>query len=140
MKSYMKIFFILSACFYFTLIHSQTQTVDSTTVNKSDDVFTIVEQYPTFPGGDEAWFNFLNDNMTYPALAKKQGIQGKVWVSFIVDKEGNVSNVKVARGIGGGCDEEAIRVVSMSPKWNPAMQSGRPVSVKYNFPINFALR
>lgn len=106
----------------------------------TEDIFTIVEQYPSFPGGDEAWKDFLDKNMQYPTMAREQGITGKVWLEFIVDKFGNVSHVKAVRGIGGGCDEEAVRVISMSPRWNPARQSGRPVNVKYNFPINFALR
>ncbi len=105
----------------------------------TDEVFTVVEQMPEFPGGEAARNEFLDKNMQYPTMAKEQGIQGKVWLSFIVDKFGNVSNVEVLRGIGGGCDEEAVRVVSMMPRWTPGKQSGRPVVVKFRFPINFTL-
>ncbi len=106
----------------------------------TDEVFTVVEQMPEFPGGEAALNDFLDKNMQYPTMAKEQGIQGKVWIGFIVDKFGNVSNVEVLRGIGGGCDEEAARVVGIMPRWNPGKQSGRPVIVKFRFPINFTLR
>lgn len=106
----------------------------------TDEVFTVVEQMPEFPGGDAAMNDFLDKNLQYPTMAKEQGIQGKVWIGFIVDKFGNVSNVEVLRGIGGGCDEEAARVVGIMPRWNPGKQSGRPVIVKFRFPINFTLR
>ena len=106
----------------------------------TDEVFTVVEQMPEFPGGETAMNDFLDKNLNYPSMAKEQGIQGKVWIGFIVDKFGNVSNVEVLRGIGGGCDEEAARVVSIMPRWNPGKQSGRPVVVKFRFPINFTLR
>jgi protein TonB len=106
----------------------------------TDEVFTVVEQMPEFPGGESAMNDFLDKNLQYPSMAKEQGIQGKVWIGFIVDKFGNVSNVEVLRGIGGGCDEEAARVVSIMPRWVPGKQSGRPVIVKFRFPINFTLR
>lgn len=105
----------------------------------TDEIFTVVEQMPEFPGGQAAMDDFLNKNLQYPTMAKEQNIQGKVWIGFIVDKFGNVSNVEVLRGIGGGCDEEAARVVGMMPRWNPGKQSGRPVIVKFRFPINFNL-
>lgn len=107
---------------------------------KTDEVFTVVEQMPEFPGGESAMNDFLDKNLQYPQMAKEQSIQGKVWIGFIVDKFGNVSNVEVLRGIGGGCDEEAARVVGIMPRWNPGKQSGRPVIVKFRFPINFTLR
>src|SRR5687768_1326154 len=106
----------------------------------TDEVFTVVEQMPEFPGGEAAMNDFLDKNLQYPSMAKEQGIQGKVWIGFIVDKFGNVSNVEVLRGIGGGCDEEAARVVGIMPRWVPGKQSGRPVIVKFRFPINFTLR
>lgn len=113
------------------------ETVGNT---NTDEVFTVVEQMPEFPGGESAMNDFLDKNLQYPQMAKEQSIQGKVWIGFIVDKFGNVSNVEVLRGIGGGCDEEAARVVGIMPRWNPGKQSGRPVIVKFRFPINFTLR
>jgi len=106
----------------------------------TDEVFTVVEQMPEFPGGEAALTDYLDKNMQYPQMAREQGIQGKVWIGFIIDKFGNVKNVEVLRGIGGGCDEEAKRVIEGMPRWNPGKQSGRPVVVKYRYPINFTLR
>ena len=111
-----------------------------TDTNQNGELFTVVEQMPEFNGGEEAMNKFLDKNLEYPQMAKEQGIQGKVWIGFIVDKFGNVTNVEVLRGIGGGCDEEAQRVVKMMPRWKPGMQSGKPVTVKFRFPINFTLR
>jgi TonB family protein len=99
-----------------------------------------VEKMPEFPGGEDAMNDFLSRNLSYPAMAKEQGIQGKVWIGFMVDKFGNVENVEILRGIGGGCDEEAKRVVEMMPRWNPGTQDGKPVNVKFRFPINFNLK
>jgi protein TonB len=108
--------------------------------NTQEDIFTVVEQMPAYPGGEKALNDFFAKNLKYPVLAKEQGIQGKVWMGFVVGKDGAISNVEVIRGIGGGCDEEAIRVVKLMPKWTPGYQSGRPVIVKFRFPINFTLR
>ena len=107
---------------------------------KEEKVFTIVEQMPSFPGGEEALMKYLADNIQYPAIAKDAGIQGRVYVTFVVDKDGSITDVKVLRGIGGGCDEEAVRVVKNMPKWNPGKQRGKPVKVQYNLPIRYTLR
>lgn len=100
----------------------------------------VAEVMPEFPGGQEGLNEFLGNNLEYPQLAKEQGIQGKVWISFIVYKTGEVGNVKIEKGIGGGCDEEAVRVVKKMPNWKPGLQDGKPVTVKFRFPINFTLR
>jgi len=102
-------------------------------------VFTSVEQVPEFPGGLDAFARFLSKNVTYPDEARHSGIHGRVIISFVCEKDGSLTDVKVARGIGGGCDEEAVRVIKMSPKWKPGIQNGRPVRVAYNVPINFNL-
>ena len=94
---------------------------------------------PGFPGGDVARMKYLRDNMKYPQMARESGIQGKVFVTFVVEKDGKVTDVRVLRGIGGGCDEEAIRVVKSMPKWNPGKQRGKPVRVQFNLPIIFKL-
>jgi TonB family protein len=112
-------------------------TVEKTT--QEEDIFTVVEKMPSYPGGDEARIKFLKDNMKYPQEARQKGISGRVFVSFVVEKDGSVTNVKVLRGIGGGCDEEAIRVVSLMPAWNPGLQEGKPVRVQFNLPIVFSL-
>lgn len=103
-------------------------------------IFTIVEEMPTFPGGENKLFEFLQKNIKYPPIARENGISGRVYVTFVVDKEGKIKDAKVVRGIGGGCDEEALRVVRAMPDWNIGKQNGRPVSVQYNLPINFILR
>jgi len=105
-----------------------------------EEVFVIVEQVPEYPGGDEARLNFLRNNIKYPQMAREAGIQGTVYVSFVVEKDGSVTQVKIARGIGGGCDEEAIRVTKMMPKWKAGKQRGKEVRVSYNMPIKFTLQ
>ncbi|MBX2978194.1 MAG: energy transducer TonB [Flavobacteriales bacterium] len=107
---------------------------------EDDTIFTIVEDQPQFPGGDKALYAFLGKNMKYPAMAQDANIQGTVYVTFEVDKDGQIKDVKVLRGIGGGCDEEAIRVVKSMPKWTPGKQRGKPVRVQYNLPVKFTLR
>jgi TonB family protein len=104
-----------------------------------NEVFAVVETQPAYPGGDEAMFNYLVNNIKYPEEARIKGIQGRVFITFIVETDGSVSNVKVLRGIGGGCDEEGVRVVSLMPKWIPGKQKGKAVRVQYNLPIKFAL-
>ena len=106
---------------------------------EKDTVFQVVEQMPKFPGGDQAMFDYISKNVKYPEQAKESGIQGRVFVSFVVEKDGSVSNVEVARGIGGGCDEEGIRVVKSMPKWTPGQQAGKAVRVYYTLPIFFKL-
>ncbi|HNW88714.1 MAG TPA: energy transducer TonB [Bacteroidales bacterium] len=102
-------------------------------------IFTVVEEMPSFPGGDESRIKFLTENIKYPQMAKESGIQGTVYVTFVVDEKGKVADVRVLRGIGGGCDEEAVRVVKLMPPWNAGKQSGKPVRVQFNMPIRFTL-
>jgi protein TonB len=103
-------------------------------------VFTVVEEMPTFPGGEEKLFEYLRKNIKFPPVARENGIQGRVFVTFVVDKDGKVKEVKVLRGIGGGCDEEALRVIRSMPDWKAGKQNGRPVQVQYNLPVNFTLK
>jgi len=107
---------------------------------EEEQIFTIVEQMPTFPGGEAELFKYLGKSIKYPQMAQDAGIQGVVFVTFLVDKDGGVKNVKVLRGIGGGCDQEAIRVVKKMPKWKPGRQRGKSVKVQYNLPIKFTLK
>ena len=94
---------------------------------------------PEFPGGIEALFKFITDNLKYPQLALENAIQGRVYISFVVETDGSISNVRVLRDIGGGCGVEAKRVVEMMPKWIPGRQGGKPVRTQYNLPVNFVL-
>lgn len=103
------------------------------------DVYTVVEKMPEYPGGEEARIKFLVTNIKYPPKARKEGIKGTVFVTFIIEKDGKITNVKALKGIGGGCDEEAVRVISMMPNWKPGMQRGEAVRVQFNMPIKFHL-
>lgn len=105
-----------------------------------EQVFMVVESMPQFPGGDVALMKYLGENINYPKAARESGIQGRVFVSFVVEKDGKVTNIIILRGIGGGCDEEAIKVVQEMPEWIPGKQRGMPVRVQFNLPINFTLR
>ncbi len=104
------------------------------------EIFTVVESMPEFPGGMAKLMSYLGNNIKYPPLAKESGIQGRVFINFVVETDGRISKVKVLRGIGGGCDEEAVRVVEAMPKWKPGMQRGKPVRVSYNLPVKFTLQ
>ena len=95
---------------------------------------------PGFPGGTEAFYKYLSENIHYPEQAKADGIQGRVVVGFIVMDDGSIVNVEVQRGIGGGCDEEAVRVVKAMPKWQPAVYNGKPCNVHYSLPVSFKLQ
>ena len=102
-------------------------------------IFTVVEEWPSFPGGEEARLRFLSENIRYPQMAREAGIQGTVFLTFVVERDGSVTDVRIVRGIGGGCDEEAIRVVRNMPRWTPGRQRGQPVRVQFNMPIRFVL-
>jgi len=104
-----------------------------------DVIFTVVEDQPAFPGGEEARIRYLQENLRYPQMAREAGIQGTVFVTFVVERDGSVTDVRVLRGIGGGCDEEAVRVVRNMPRWTPGRQRGQPVRVQFNMPIRFVL-
>ena len=107
--------------------------------NDNDTVYQIVDEMPQFQGGEARVIKYVADNVVYPAKAKEDGIEGRVFISFIIEKDGSVSNAKVVRGIGGGCDEEAIRVISAMPKWKPGRKNGKPVRVSYMMPIHFKI-
>lgn len=106
------------------------------------DVFStadFLEKYPEFQGGMQAWQKFLSKNLRYPLLAQENQISGRVFVSFIVECNGEITDIKIVRGIGGGCDEEALRVIKKSPLWTPGFQNGRAVRVAYTIPIYFKM-
>lgn len=105
-----------------------------------DKIFTVVEQTAEFPGGMEALYKFLQKNFRYPNSARRMNVSGRVFVQFIVDKEGKISNVEVVKGLSPDCDKEAIRVVELMPPWKPAKQNGRSVKSKFVFPVVFKLQ
>ena len=102
--------------------------------------FTIVEEMPEFPGGQEALLKYLQKNIRYPKMALELDVEGRVFIRFVINIDGAVSNVELVRGIGAGCDEEALRVVAAMPNWKPGLQRGKKVPVAYVLPINFELR
>jgi protein TonB len=107
----------------------------------SDEIYNItdIEAYPEFEGGMKAFYKFIQKNLRYPASALDQEKQGKVFISFVVERDGAISDVKVLKGVGYGMDEEASRVIKKSPKWNPGKQAGKPVRVRFNMPITFSM-
>lgn len=112
------------------------QTTQPGNSTSSDKVYTVVQQRPLFPGDINKW---LADNIVYPADARKNNIEGTVYVSFIIEKDGSVSAAKVLRGANKSLDDESVRTISMMPKWTPGMQNGHTVRVQYMVPIHFTL-
>jgi protein TonB len=107
---------------------------------EEQQVFVVVEEMPEFPGGEIALRTYIAKAIVYPTVAQENGIQGKVFVTFVVNKDGSVSNAKIARGVDKSLDEEALRVVATLPKWKPGKQRGVPVRVSYTVPISFKLQ
>mgnify|MGYP002623171729 FL=1 len=103
-------------------------------------IFTVVENDPEFPGGMEALYKYLRDNIKYPQLARDNNITGRVYVTFVVERDGSIANPRVLKDIGGGCGAEAIRVVKSMPKWTPGKQRGKAVRVQFNLPVSFNLQ
>lgn len=106
---------------------------------KEEEVFTVVEQQPQFPGGIAEMMTFIKKNINYPREAANMGVEGKVIVAFEVGKDGRLDKIQVLKGVGNGCDEEAIRVIKMMPNWEPGKMNGRSVKVKMTVPIKFQL-
>ena len=104
-----------------------------------EEYFMVVENMPKFPGGDLGLMKYINKNVKYPPIAKKYNITGKVYISFVVDRSGSVTNVKVVRGVDKNLDAEAVRVIKSLPKYKPGKQRGKPVRVMFTVPINFTL-
>lgn len=100
-------------------------------------LFTIVEQSAVPIGGIDAFYAFISRTMIYPTQARRMQIEGKVFVEFVIERDGTITNVRTLKGIGAGCDEEAVRVVSLASKWHPAKQRGRAVRQKMVLPVNF---
>jgi len=114
--------------------------IDDEEEEKDEQVFVVVEDMPEFPGGELALRKWIANHIDYPVIAAENGIQGKVYVTFVVDKDGSISNARIARGVDPSIDQEALRVVNNLPNWKPGMQRGKPVRVSYTVPINFQLQ
>lgn len=102
-----------------------------------DDVYSLVEEAAQFPGGQTEMLKYLQTNLQYPEEAKANDVHGRVIVSFIVEKDGSLSNVKVMKSLGSGCDEEAIRLVNSMPKWKPGKNGGKEVRARITIPVSF---
>lgn len=117
----------------FSFMTSTAQT------KKNNMVYDVVEVMPQYPGGQIAMLKYIMENIKYPKQIMEEGIQGRVTVSFIVEKDGRVSNVRLLRSVQPSLDKEAIRVVKSMPKWTPGKQNGKPVRVRFNLPVMFKL-
>lgn len=114
-------------------------TTSTAQTKKNDMVFDVVEVMPQYPGGQIAMLKYIMENIKYPEQAMKEGIQGRVTVSFIVEKDGSISNVRPVLSVHPLLDKEAVRVVKSMPKWSPGKQNGKPVRVRFNVPVMFKL-
>ena len=121
-------------------VSAQTSSSDSTKKSECDEIFTYVEEMPQFPGGEGEMYKFIEENIKYPKMAQDSGIQGAVYVRFIISDIGLISHVEILRGMDGGCSEEAKRVVKAMPLWKSGKQNGTPVCVYYTLPIRFTLK
>jgi len=108
--------------------------------SNSDEIFTVVEEVPSFPGGEDARIMFLAKHLKYPQFARENNIEGTVYISFVVEIDGSMSHLNIKRDIGGGCGEAAFNVIRMMPKWNPGKQRGKLVRTAFTIPITFRLR
>lgn len=121
-------------------ITSAGQTVSLNVLeNRGDTIFMVVEKMPKYPGGEQEMLTFILSNIVYPVDAYLNIIEGRVFIEFIVDTAGNLRDIKVIRGIGYGCDEEAMRVINLMPAWDPGEQRGKPVNVKFSLPITYKI-
>ena len=126
----------LMAVFCLTTVNAQKTVVSQ----KNEKVFDVVEQMPEYPGGMQALFEFLKENIKYPEDAQKQKVEGRVIATFVVETDGSISNIEVVKHAFPSLDAEAVRVIQAMPKWTPGKQSGKVVRVKYTIPINFSLK
>ena len=108
---------------------------------KADDdaIFVVVEEQAEVPGGLDSMYAYIHKNLKYPELAKEKGIEGRVFVTFTIEKDGSISNILVKRAIGGGCEEAAVEMIKNMPKWKPGKQRGKPVRFQFTLPIKFEL-
>ncbi|MGQ7855405.1 energy transducer TonB [Pedobacter sp. WC2501] len=112
---------------------------EGTGTAEDKEIYLGADEYPEFTGGAKAWSKYMERNLRYPSRAQDEGAAGKVFVSFVVEKDGSITDVSVIKGIGFGCDEEAIKVIKKSPLWKPGKNKGIPVRVRYNMAINFQI-
>jgi periplasmic protein TonB len=132
------LFLLLFSLFLAQIGHTQQMIIPNTVV-EDETIFEIVEQMPVFPGGQTEMLKFIHKNQRYTDIALKEKIEGTVIVEFIVEKDGSLSNIKVLKDIGGGCGDEAVRIVKIMPKWECGRQRDIPVRCKMRIPVKFKL-
>ena len=108
-------------------------------VSGDEPVFVVVEEQAEFPGGLDSMYAYIQKNLVYPEKAKAEGIEGRVFVTFTIEKDGSISNILIKRAIGGGCEEAVVEMIKNMPKWNPGKQKGKPVRFQFTLPIKFEL-
>lgn len=119
---------VIAIILFLSIYHSYSQEYDS--IGRNGEKFVKVEESATYPGGITGFYEFLKTNLQYPREAHRMGLEGRVFVEFIIEKDGSITEAKVVKGIGAGCDEEALRVVNLMPNWIPAKIDGAPVRQK----------
>jgi protein TonB len=119
-------------------LKAQVQQVEKTEI-QAEEIFDVVDQQPIPDGGMEGWSSYLSSNLKYPEAAKAAGIEGTVYVVFVITNKGEIDNVEILRGIGYGCDEEAMRVIRNAPNWTPGRQNDRAMNVRMRIPVKFKL-
>ena len=137
MKKNFILFFLMFFCV--TAFGQNTTEKSQNTIAPDERVFDVVEEQPSFPGGQGELMQWLSANINYPVTAVQNGVQGRVIVQFVVSKTGEISDIKVTRGVDPSLDKEAVRVVSAMPKWTPGRQGGKAVNVRYTLPVTFRL-
>lgn len=130
---------LLTSALFFLFNGAIAQTRDVEPAEQKEQVFVYVEQMPSFPGGEQALYKYLNDSLRYPAAAKKNGIEGRVYIKFIVTETGGIKNPQSVKPADSLLVAEAIRLVSSMPTWKPGKQNGRAVPVYFTLPISFRL-
>ncbi len=135
----MKIIKVLFILLVIISIKANAQKTDTSISENPNVVVTFADVMPFYPGGEEAMYKFIGNNIKYPNIAREKEITGTVIVTFVVEEDGAISGVQLLKGIGEGCDEEALRVVKSMPKWIPAKQNGVNVKCRFNLPIRFTI-
>ncbi|MEP2024780.1 MAG: energy transducer TonB [Reichenbachiella sp.] len=122
----------------FTLFISLTLALPSL-AQEGDTIYSLADEQPTYPGGMSAFFKYIQTNLQYPEAAKAAGVEGRVFVEYVIEKNGSISGTKILKSLNGECDKEALRLISNSIKWNPGKIDGKAVRVKMALPLNFKL-
>lgn len=126
---------LLSAIFLTNMAFCQEEKK----VSVDDAVFVVAEEQAEFPGGLDSMYAYIQKNLVYPEKAKAEGIEGRVFVTFTIEKDGSISNILIKRAIGGGCEEAVVEMIKNMPKWKPGKQKGKPVRFQFTLPIKFEL-